>query len=359
MAARDAAAAAVAELQDQVRRLPDFAAAEEERTRALAAAEEDDLVAVLLRGQVADFDERVETLRDDRDAATVRRRAAVAEEERHAPLAAKLPDVERGDGALAANAEQIAAAEEDERQAAAALAGAPTAPPPGPPVADLERAHRAAIRDVARLEEVVARERDAVAAAAREREDLLAAEAEHGDLTEVARVLDRNGLQAYEAAVVGEAIADDATDLLQRHGFDLVLRFDATRPTAAGKRYVEQARWTIHDQRTGKEYDARSRGGGASDGEALVAATAVFLAAAVGVARAGGGVPDATMLLDEAGQGAIRGELVERWAAMIRDGAARAGVRSVLLVPPNDQRLIDTCDGVITVEPSPSGSLVR
>ncbi len=189
------------------------------------------------------------------------------------------------------------------------------------------------------------------------REKLAVAERDEGDLTEAARVVDRDAVQAYEAGAVGEAIADDASDLLARHGFRWSIRFDATRPTKS-KRYVEQARWTIVDGATGEEYDARADGGGASDGEDVIAATAISLGAAIGVVRRGFGVPDATMAIDERA-GAIRGDLVEQWLAMLRDGAARAGVRTILLVPPNDQRLIDACDGVITVVPTETGSVLR
>ena len=44
---------------------------------------------------------------------------------------------------------------------------------------------------------------------------------------------------------------------------------------------------------------------------------------------------------------------------MIRDGAARVGISTVLLVPPNDPTLITACDGIVSVTPTGKGSVVE
>lgn len=359
MKVRDEAARIVADLDQKARLLTELDAAAAEQEMAARAAEEERLVEMIVGARERDYAESLPGLDAERAEAAARARAEAATEAEHAPLARRLADVERAEGAIAALDEQLAALdlEYDRADAAVKAAEVPTTVPPGRAV-EVERLLAGAIREAARLEEVLAGHQRAVDRLAAEREKLAAAERDHGDLTELLRVLDRDGVQAYEAAAVGEAIADDASDLLEKHGFRWVIRFDATRPTAKQKRYVEQARWTIVDTATGDEYDARARGGGASDGEEVIAATAVFLGAAIGVVRRGLGVPDATFTLDER-TGAIRGELVEQWLAMLRDGAARAKARTVLLVPPNDQKLIDACDGVIIVSPTDSGSIVR
>lgn len=365
MSVRDAAARAVADLEQKARALADMEATAAELVLTAAALEDEGVIAMLLGAREADLAESLPALEVERGGAGKRWSEAAALVRKHAPMAARLADVDRADGAIAAIQGQIATLAREHADAIAALetfearftqeGGAALPPPSQDRQAQIDRNITAAIRESARLEEICAYHQRGVDRIAAEREKLTAAERDHGDLTETLRVLDRDAIQAYEATEVGESIADDATELLQRHGFRWSLRFDATRPTKA-KRFVEQARWTIVDA-SGEEYDARARGGGASDGEEVIAATAIFFGAAMGVARAGGGVPDATLSIDER-TGAIRGPLVEQWLAMIRDGAARVGARTVLLVPPNDEKLIDACDGVITVTPSDNGSVV-
>lgn len=186
-----------------------------------------------------------------------------------------------------------------------------------------------------------------------DRAALVLAERDEGDLAELARVLSPKGMQAYEADVVGTEIADYATRLLQKHGFRWTLTYEPLRED------VEQARWKLTDLDTGLSFDARSKGGAASDGQSFVTMTAIFFGARYCVATRGGGVADSTITIDEM-TGAVREPRVQPWLALVRDGAEQTGARVVLFVPPNDSRLVSACDGRILVEPTgPGSSVVR
>ena len=221
---------------------------------------------------------------------------------------------------------------------------------------DLEQQVRQLERQLARIEVTVRQREEEVRLLGEERAALDLMERDLGDLAALLRALDKKGIQAFEADAIGTEIADHATDLLQAHGFRWILTYDPLRES--GKREVEQARWKLVEQDTGLEYDARSTNGGSSGGQEVIVATAIFLAAGAAVVRRGGGVKDATLTIDEM-TSAVREPLVESWLAMLRDGAARNGAKLVLLVPPNDARLVGACDGVITVEPTERGSVVR
>lgn len=221
---------------------------------------------------------------------------------------------------------------------------------------DLAEQVRQAERQTARWEVTAQRAEVDVAALEEARRDLEQMERDVGDLAAFVRAVDKKGIQAFEADAIGTEVADHATDLLLAHGFRWIVAYDPLRES--GKREVEQARWKLVEQDTGLEYDARSTNGGSSGGQEVVVATAVFLGAGMAVVRRGGGVKDATLAVDEM-TSAVREPLVEPWLAMLRDGAARVGAKCVLLVPPNDARLVGACDGVVTVEPTEDGSVVR
>lgn len=216
----------------------------------------------------------------------------------------------------------------------------------------LARDVEAAERDVYRIEVRIEAHR---AAAEKHDQDVVAlaiAERTEGDLEELLRVLSPKCIQAFEADVIGIEIADLATELLQRHGFRWALSYSALRGD------VEQARWMLTDLDTGKSFDARAKGGGASDGQAFIVMTAIFWAAREAVCRRGGGVDDSSVSLDEMA-GAVREHNVNRWLSMMRDGLERTRGKSLLFIPPNDAKLIEACDGVVTVRATSRGSVVE
>ena len=207
-------------------------------------------------------------------------------------------------------------------------------------------------RDVYRIETRVEVQR---AAAEKYDADVLAlalAERTEGDLDELLRVLSPKCIQAFEADEIGIEIADLATELLQRHGFRWTMSYSSLRGD------VEQARWMLTDLDTGKSFDARAKGGGASDGQAFIVMTAIFWAAREAVCRRGGGVDDSSVSLDEMA-GAVREHNVNRWLSMMRDGLERTRGKALLFIPPNDAKLIDACDGAVTVRATSRGSVVE
>lgn len=113
----------------------------------------------------------------------------------------------------------------------------------------------------------------------------------------------------------------------------------------------------LSDLDTGLSFDARSKGGAASEGQSFIAMTSIFFGARHCLTSRGGGVPDSTITIDEM-TGAVREPRVQPWLALVRDGARETGARLVLFVPPNDSRLVDACDGRILVEPTGPGSSV-
>jgi hypothetical protein len=353
-----------AALERLASRLPSFEEDEADHALALSVVEEEEGMVALLAMRRGEVEGQLLSVRQEREHAVHEAKRWAGEEKR---LASSLPsaDPSHARGVLDTLEEQLGEAVMEQAQQAATVAACEAAVTEGArthaarwPAPSEERA-RAVVRilDVetrtaARLEAALATYEAARDQVALDEADLELAEREHGDLTEALRVLSRDGIQAFEADEIGTEIADDVTDLLQRHGFRWVLRYESLRGE------IEQARWMLTETDTGVTYEARHRGGGASGGQETIILTTLASATNMAVARRGGGVPDAIGTIDETA-GAVRGDLVEPWLAMLRDGADRAGVKIVYLVPPNDQRLIDACDGRIEVRPSGVGSVVE
>lgn len=362
---RTQASRAHARVERLAARLPSFAEDEADHALALSTVEEEEGMVAMLSWRHHETKGRLAAVRASHIDASREAKRWASEEKR---LAASLPsgDLSHAQGMLVAVEEQLADALMDQAAHGATLAASEASVKAGlqPPAwkwcaptsergRSLPRLIEHEARAISKIEVSITTHEQACEQAILDQEDLDVAERDHGDLTEAIRVLSRDGIQAFEADEIGREIADDATELLQRHDFRWVLTYEPLRGEG-----IEQARWMLTELDTGTSYDARHRGGGSSGGQETIVVTAIALAAQAAVVRRGGGVPDAVMTIDETA-GAVRGELVEPWLAMLRDGAERAGVKVVLLVPPNDQRLIDACDGVITVTPEGAGSTVR
>ena len=337
----------------------DFALAEDQ-------AEEEEQSAAFLTIRYQDASDRYDAAALDHRAASDEVKRWTAEKARLAPLASSV-DATRAQHAVGQVAllqqqeealqEQItsigeALAVDTAHRDSIAAAWSHPVPASKTRLAVVQRELQTAERDLVRYEDRVASLEAAVTQLAADREALALAERDEGDLAELVRVLSAKGIQAYEADAIGNEIADVATELLQKHGFRWTLTYAPLRED------VEQARWMLADLNTGLVFDARSKGGGASGGQGFVAMCAVFWGARAALCRRGGGVPESTATLDEM-TGAVREPNVQPWLAMMRDGASRTGAKVLYLVPPNDQRLIDACDGVITVTPSGHGSIVE
>lgn len=347
-------------------RLTEIEVAEMEHTLAVEQAEEEEQGAALLAFRLQDAEERHEVASTDRATAAAEVTRWTAEKARLAPLVSTV-DATRAQHAVGQVAllekqeealeEQIASISEalavDRAHHGSIVAAWPHSQPASKTrLAVVQRELQTAERDLARYEDRVTQLEAAVTQLDADRVALSLAERDEGDLAELLRVLSPKGIQAFEADAIGNEIADVATELLQKHGFRWALTYAPLRED------VEQARWMLADFTTGMVFDARSKGGGASGGQGFVAMCAVFWGARAALCRRGGGVPESTVTLDEM-TGAVREPNVQPWLAMMRDGAARTGAKVLYLVPPNDQRLVDACDGVITVTPSGMGSIVE
>lgn len=366
---RGEAAQHLADLEKHAAQLPDLKAAAADLAVAEAAAAEEEEYQLLLTWREGALEQHVATIHMESTAVDEEEALCRVREQRLTVALQGEAEHARTAGTLASLSEQADALAVERTDAYRKL----TAAQGEVALADLDRewagrrptertlqhldeeAHRAT-RDAARAEERLCARREALQAWHDARAELDALESDLGDATAFLRSVDKNGLQAYEADAIGTEIADSATELLQAHGFRWLLSYEGQRDRGEGT--VEQARWAITDLDTGTSYDARAKGGGSSGGEEVVVATAIFLAAGAAVKRRGGGVPDATLMIDEM-TSAVREPLVVPWLNMLRDGAARSGVRTILLVPPNDQRLIAACDGTIKVRPTDLGSVVE
>ena len=345
-------------------RLPSFEEDEADHALAVATAEEEEGMVALLGWRRQEVQGQLDTVRRSKETALQEGKRWAEEEKR---LARDIPssDLSHAQGMLVSLEEQLAEAVMEQATQAAVVTARELSVTQGTrapewrwttPTEERARAVvrllEADVRTLAKSEAAISSHEAACEQLDMDRVDLELAEREHGDLTEALRVLCRDGIQAFEADEIGSEIADDVTDLLQRHGFPWVLRYESLRDD------IEQARWMLTETDTGVTYEARHRGGGASGGQESILITTLATAACMAVARRGGGVPDAAMAIDELA-GAVREDIVEPWLAMLRDGAERAGMKVVYLVPPNDRKLIEACDGRIEVRPSGVGSLVE
>jgi len=347
-------------------RLPEIEVAEMEHALAEEQAEEEEQSAALLTFRYRDAEDRYDAAVTDSAAAVKEVTCWTAEKARLAPLVSTV-DAARAQhavGQVALLRQQEEALEEQIASIGEAIAidrahhgsilamWSHSQPASETRLAVVQRELQTAERDLARYEDRVTALEAAVTQLETDRAALALAERDEGDLAELLRVLSPKGIQAFEADAIGNEIADVATELLQKHGFRWTLTYAPLRED------VEQARWMLCDLNTGVKFDARSKGGGASGGQGFTAMCAVFWGARAALCRRGGGVPESTVTLDEM-TGAVREPNVQPWLAMMRDGAARTGAKVLYLVPPNDQRLVDACDGVITVMPSGMGSIVE
>lgn len=367
LSARDAAFQAVADLQRLVDLLPTLRSQQQEQEAAEAAAEEEDGFAEMLDWRIRGEQEKLTSIDNERTDA--RENLYKAEEERTTLLAdlAKHNEASQAKELLFVLQGQERAAEESKTTLAQRLEeicaqvkehrSKWSGPPPTEETQRvLHQEVMQAQRSAARLEEVVRRQRELLKSYEADREKVNVLERHLGDLTEAVRVLDKNGTQAFEADAVGNEIAEEASDLLQQHGFRWTLRYDPLRQSTS-KTDVEQARWMAYNLDTKEEYEAREIGG-SSGGEEVVSGGAILFGVHAVVVGRGGGVKDAMLTLDERAS-AVRGDLVQSWLALLRDGASRVGITTILLVPPDDPQLVAACDGQIAVIPTTEGSEVR
>jgi hypothetical protein len=352
-------------LAEQASKLAGLDADVFEHEATATALEEEETALGLLEMRHTLVSEQHEDACAERAAAEITIQALVAEQEALPPApkrtleeARALVSVTETSVTTARDREEAARSAHEEAQKAAQWAHAERmgegAPEPTQDALEaLARQKLTLTRTLDRNEGIASSLEAAVRALEADRAALVLAERDEGDLAELLRVLSPKGMQAYEADVVGTEVADYATRLLQKHGFRWTLTYEPLRDD------VEQARWKLTDLDTGLSFDARSKGGAASEGQSFVTMTAIFFGARYCVATRGGAVPDSTITIDEM-TGAVREPRVQPWLALVRDGAEQTGARVVLFVPPNDSRLVNACDGRILVEPTgPGSSVVR
>lgn len=277
-----------------------------------------------------------------------------------APLIARSHDLATAQAAAVEIAAQVDRAGAETARARAAI---PAAPADALDEADADAAATAAAAELATAIATAARASDAYdravlgsMKAARLREEQARATLAATRWARLAKALGRDGAQALEADLVGQEIADVATELLAggQTGATWSVRFDSTRAGGPNKkRQVEQARWTSIHLPSGKEREVRMRSGG----EEVLSAAGIWIGSVFALLRRRGAPEGGVLLGCDEPASALRAHplqpqhYVEDWIALLRRGAELVGAKNVVIVPPDDARVADLCDACIVVEP--------
>lgn len=235
---------------------------------------------------------------------------------------------------------------------AEALAPMPAdTPPPPPDIAAAQARAAAAEAHVGAQRQVLARAEAALesAQAAEARAEAIdteirAQDALLADLSAAADAVGQKGLVALLVDAAGPELSTLATTLLREsYGPRWSVTIETTRPSADGKREIEDCVVSVLDSIDGGRRDGREWSGG----QRVILGEAVSLAlATIAIRRLG--MPGCTLVRDESGA-ALDAENAPRYVSMLRRAAELAGAARVILVT-HDPSVPSLCDARVRVE---------